>query len=179
MPSSSSYNGYTSRNVFSYQVPKEVGKVGTESQTFIEPIANRKNGIQALFSRQRQAQSSPTKNMPQKRKRSMSPSTPPVISDSVETGELSSIKLKEKTEQEFEDITCSPIPRTRVSMQIHHFETEAVLILIVGLRNYATDHVHWFAPRKHHPKPRYVSHPVDRSLRLMLVRFPRNHRRPK
>lgn len=36
----------------SYQVPKEVGKVGTESPTFIEPIAERKDGIQAMFARQ-------------------------------------------------------------------------------------------------------------------------------
>ncbi|KAH0579765.1 hypothetical protein H2248_002602 [Termitomyces sp. 'cryptogamus'] len=35
-----------------YQVPKEVGKVGTESPTFIEPIATRKDGIQAMFSKQ-------------------------------------------------------------------------------------------------------------------------------
>jgi hypothetical protein len=44
----------------SYQVPKEVGKVGTESPSFIEPVANRKDGIQAMFSKQRQADSSPS-----------------------------------------------------------------------------------------------------------------------
>ena len=114
MPSSSSYNGYTNRNMFSYQVPKEVGKVGTESQTFIEPIAGRNDGIQALFSRQRQAQSSPTKSALQKRKRSMSPSTSPIKGDSVETGVQSSIKIKEKTEQQSEDIIRLPIPRTQV-----------------------------------------------------------------
>ncbi|KAJ7799782.1 hypothetical protein B0H14DRAFT_2616802 [Mycena olivaceomarginata] len=37
-----------------YQVPKEVGKVGTESSTFIEPVENRKDGIQALFNKQKQ-----------------------------------------------------------------------------------------------------------------------------
>ncbi|KAJ7216202.1 hypothetical protein B0H12DRAFT_992514, partial [Mycena haematopus] len=37
----------------SYQVPKEVGKVGTESSTFIEPVANRKDGIQAMFTKQK------------------------------------------------------------------------------------------------------------------------------
>jgi putative SOS response-associated peptidase YedK len=41
--------------LISYQVPKEVGKVGTESPSFIEPIAGRKDGIQAMFSKQRQA----------------------------------------------------------------------------------------------------------------------------
>jgi len=36
-----------------YQVPKEVGKVGTESASFIEPITNRKDGIEAMFSKQK------------------------------------------------------------------------------------------------------------------------------
>ncbi|KAJ7442179.1 hypothetical protein B0H11DRAFT_2204570 [Mycena galericulata] len=44
-----------------YQVPKEVGKVGTESPTFIEPVANRKDGIQAMFAKQKQTQASPKK----------------------------------------------------------------------------------------------------------------------
>ncbi|PBK71871.1 DUF159-domain-containing protein [Armillaria solidipes] len=35
-----------------YQVPKEVGKVGTESATFIEPIDKRKDGIEAMFAKQ-------------------------------------------------------------------------------------------------------------------------------
>ncbi|KAH7921125.1 hypothetical protein BV22DRAFT_1038994 [Leucogyrophana mollusca] len=35
-----------------YAVPQEVGKVGTESPTFIEPVAQRKDGIQAMFARQ-------------------------------------------------------------------------------------------------------------------------------
>ncbi|KAJ3483088.1 hypothetical protein NLI96_g6540 [Meripilus lineatus] len=37
-----------------YQVPKEVGKVGTESPTFIQPIAQRKDGIQAMFAKQKE-----------------------------------------------------------------------------------------------------------------------------
>ncbi|KAF7297209.1 LigB domain-containing protein [Mycena indigotica] len=36
-----------------YQVPPEVGKVGTESPTFIEPVATRKDGIQAMFAKQK------------------------------------------------------------------------------------------------------------------------------
>lgn len=35
-----------------YQVPQEVGKVGTESPTFVEPIKDRKDGIEAMFARQ-------------------------------------------------------------------------------------------------------------------------------
>ncbi|KAJ7179635.1 hypothetical protein C8R46DRAFT_1212172 [Mycena filopes] len=51
-----------------YQVPKEVGKVGTESSTFIEPVANRKDGIQAMFSKQKEAQAaSPKKSTPKPR----------------------------------------------------------------------------------------------------------------
>ncbi|KAG2005966.1 hypothetical protein CC2G_002331 [Coprinopsis cinerea AmutBmut pab1-1] len=38
-----------------YQVPKEVGKIGTESPRFIEPVATRKDGIQAMFAKQRQS----------------------------------------------------------------------------------------------------------------------------
>ncbi|KAF9460463.1 hypothetical protein BDZ94DRAFT_1311474 [Collybia nuda] len=40
-----------------YKVPKEVGKVGTESPTFIEPVSNRKDGIRAMFSKQAQKHS--------------------------------------------------------------------------------------------------------------------------
>ncbi|KAJ7781783.1 hypothetical protein DFH07DRAFT_791530 [Mycena maculata] len=47
-----------------YQVPKEVGKVGTESPTFIVPVANRKDGIQAMFSKQKDKQASPKKAAP-------------------------------------------------------------------------------------------------------------------
>lgn len=35
-----------------FAVPKEVGKVGTESSTFIEPVAQRKDGIAAMFKKQ-------------------------------------------------------------------------------------------------------------------------------
>ncbi|KAK2466600.1 hypothetical protein APHAL10511_000858 [Amanita phalloides] len=38
-----------------YQVPKEVGRVGTESPLFIEPVKDRKDGIQAMFRKQVQA----------------------------------------------------------------------------------------------------------------------------
>ncbi|KAJ7058101.1 DUF159 domain-containing protein [Mycena amicta] len=41
-----------------YQVPPEVGRVGTESPTFIEPLATRKDGIQAMFAKQTAASSS-------------------------------------------------------------------------------------------------------------------------
>ena len=61
----------------SYAVPTEVGKVGTESPSFIEPITSRKDGIQAMFSKQRQnstTKSQPTVASPTKRRRELSPS---------------------------------------------------------------------------------------------------------
>lgn len=68
----------------SYQVPKEVGKIGTESPTFIEPVTARKDGIQAMFARQTaKTPTSPSSSQapagpktPQKRKRSSSPKAP-------------------------------------------------------------------------------------------------------
>ncbi|KAA1475767.1 DUF159 domain-containing protein [Dentipellis sp. KUC8613] len=69
-----------------YPVPKEVGKVGTESPTFIEPISKRKDGIEAMFTKQKtKASSASGKSLEQpsqasgtKRKRSLSdPPTSP------------------------------------------------------------------------------------------------------
>ncbi|KAF8262601.1 hypothetical protein EI94DRAFT_672108 [Lactarius quietus] len=54
-----------------YAVPKEVGRVGVESPTFIEPVEKRKDGIQAMFSRQTaKGSASPARG---KRKRETSP----------------------------------------------------------------------------------------------------------
>src|SRR5688572_19325782 len=61
---------------FSYQVPKEVGKIGTESPTYIEPVAARKDGIQAMFAKQRQTKPSPAETKvppPQSTKRDRTP----------------------------------------------------------------------------------------------------------
>ncbi|KAI0077670.1 DUF159-domain-containing protein [Panus rudis PR-1116 ss-1] len=59
-----------------YQVPKEVGKVGTESPTFIQPITERKDGIQAMFAKQsaQGAKSSQPGSQYKAPKRSRSPS---------------------------------------------------------------------------------------------------------
>ncbi|KAL6308902.1 hypothetical protein BKA93DRAFT_762388 [Sparassis latifolia] len=56
-----------------YQVPKEVGKVGTESPSFIEPLAERKDGIQAMFARQQEGPFAKVATPTKKRKRSASP----------------------------------------------------------------------------------------------------------
>ncbi|KAH9986215.1 hypothetical protein BJV74DRAFT_845418 [Russula compacta] len=65
-----------------YAVPTEVGKVGNESPTFIEPVQMRKDGIEAMFMRQaKTAQKSAARDAPPavaagsgKRKRKPSPS---------------------------------------------------------------------------------------------------------
>ena len=57
-------------------MPKEVGKIGTESPTFIEPLAERKDGIQAMFAKQTRkgtTAASPAKSST--RKRSAFPAT--------------------------------------------------------------------------------------------------------
>lgn len=60
-----------------YAVPREVGKVGVESPTFIEPVEKRKDGIEALFTRQQAATkargSAPASPARGKRKRESSP----------------------------------------------------------------------------------------------------------
>jgi hypothetical protein len=47
-----------------YAVPPEVGKVGTESPTFIEPVNKRRDGIEAMFSRaaKKQTETKPKSN---------------------------------------------------------------------------------------------------------------------
>lgn len=55
----------------SYPVSPDVGKVGNESSTFIEPISERKDGIVAMFASQGSRKSKISS--PIKRKRSVSP----------------------------------------------------------------------------------------------------------
>ena len=49
----------------------DVGKVGNESPTFIEPVSQRKDGIVAMFASQ--GSQNPKPSSPAKRKRSVSP----------------------------------------------------------------------------------------------------------
>ena len=76
-------------------MPKEVGKVGVQSPTFIEPVQNRKDGIEAMFSRQAKAaqQKSASRDTPPaasagggKRKRKSSPPTEEKEEEKKETG---------------------------------------------------------------------------------------------
>ncbi|KAI0043681.1 DUF159-domain-containing protein [Auriscalpium vulgare] len=65
-----------------YAVPKEVGKVGTESPTFIQPVSKRKDGIEAMFSNHTQSSPSGKPKLappsPAKRKREISPPAEPM-----------------------------------------------------------------------------------------------------
>ncbi|KAF7320984.1 LigB domain-containing protein [Mycena chlorophos] len=65
-----------------YAVPPEVGRVGVESPTFIEPVATRKDGIQAMFAKQTQA--AKTKPSPSKAAATSSPKPPPSSSKQAE-----------------------------------------------------------------------------------------------
>ncbi|TBU59863.1 hypothetical protein BD310DRAFT_947640 [Dichomitus squalens] len=56
-----------------YAVPKEVGKIGNDSPTFVQPIAARKDGIEAMFAKQLRKEPS-TPSRPSAPKRSRSPS---------------------------------------------------------------------------------------------------------
>ncbi|TFK48308.1 DUF159-domain-containing protein [Heliocybe sulcata] len=72
-----------------YQVPKEVGKIGTESPSFIQPVSQRKDGIESMFAKQKQSQASNKL----KRKRSSSPSIADLFSDSKQEATTSGTKM--------------------------------------------------------------------------------------
>lgn len=61
---------FTNHDMNSYPVSPDVGKVGNESPTFVEPISKRKDGIEAMFASQGFQKSRPS---PAKRRRSTSP----------------------------------------------------------------------------------------------------------
>jgi hypothetical protein len=69
--SKSASTSFTNRDPNSYPVSPDVGKVGNESPTFIEPISKRKDGIEAMFASQGSQRSK--SSSPVKRKRSTSP----------------------------------------------------------------------------------------------------------
>lgn len=45
----------------SYPVPQEVGKVGNESASFIHPVSERKDGLESLFRKQKEQNTSSSK----------------------------------------------------------------------------------------------------------------------
>ena len=81
---------FTDRDTNSYPVTPDVGKVGNESPTFIEPISKRKDGIEAMFASQGSQKS---RSSPVKRKRSASP--PPAKKPKI-------AKMKEESDSDIE-----------------------------------------------------------------------------
>ncbi|KAH9056818.1 DUF159-domain-containing protein [Lactarius vividus] len=62
-----------------YAVPQEVGRVGVESPTFIEPVEKRKDGIEALFTRQaKESSAQKDDGSPVSGKRKREPSVSPL-----------------------------------------------------------------------------------------------------
>jgi hypothetical protein len=87
-------------------VPREVGKVGVQSPTFIEPVKKRKDGIEAMFSRQAKAA--------QQQQKSASRDTPPAAATAAAGSgkrkrESSSPAEERKQEQEQETGTSVSI----------------------------------------------------------------------
>lgn len=96
-------NSFPIQRQYSYQVPKEVGKVGTESPTFIEPIGTRKDGIQAMFSKQ-VAKSKSFQASPPKRSRSPADNLDIPVSP-----ETKKTKIEKIEENDVKVINNSPI----------------------------------------------------------------------
>ncbi|KAI0651252.1 hypothetical protein C8Q79DRAFT_897700 [Trametes meyenii] len=69
------YHAAAEHPLVCYQVPKEVGKIGTESPTFIQPVQERKDGIQALFAQQKVAGVPPAATTSTRAIRKRSPSS--------------------------------------------------------------------------------------------------------
>jgi hypothetical protein len=91
----------------SYAVPKEVGKVGVQSPTFIEPVQNRKDGIEAMFSRQAKAV--------QQQQKSASRDTPPAAAAGNGKRKRESSSPTEEKEEEKEKEAGTPVSTTAPS----------------------------------------------------------------
>ena len=74
----------------SFPVPPEVGKIGKDSPTFIQPVSERSDGIKSFFQKQT---TSPAKPIP---KSTLSPSKAPTPSSP-------KVKIKDETEPEIQD----------------------------------------------------------------------------
>jgi len=125
-----------------YQVPKEVGKVGTESPTFIEPVSNRKDGIQAMFMKQTQSQNklNSPKRSPLKRQRSDSPTKESDMA--TDLNPVRSSAKKRKSEEKDLVIIEGPFTPTKVQSDS---------------ADVSKSHLHKFSspsPRKSRKKPR-------------------------
>jgi hypothetical protein len=107
---------------YSYAVPKEVGKVSVQSPTFIEPVQKRKDGIEAMFSRQAKAA--------QQQQKSTSRDTPPAGSGKRKRESTAPIEEKEEEKVKEAGVSVSttapssPAKRSKVKKDpIKHDDT--------------------------------------------------------
>ena len=98
-----SFYGRSGSNSISYQVPKEVGRVGNESPSFIQPVKERKDGIQAMFQKQIQTAA--------KRKRTESP--PPTSTPAGATTEAKTVQERDQQKKIKNNTPSTPPPSPR------------------------------------------------------------------
>ncbi|KAH9990829.1 hypothetical protein BJV77DRAFT_1060873 [Russula vinacea] len=92
-----------------YAVPREVGKVGTESPTFIEPVQKRKDGIEAMFTRQTKAAQAQQRSDTKRKRESVSPAKDEEEEKKKEMG-TSAPAVKPRTKKEESGITTPSSP---------------------------------------------------------------------
>lgn len=93
-------------------MPKQVGKIGTESPTFVQPITERKDGIAAMFVKQVQTKTSTTRPRAGKRKGS------PVDKEGQEV-KKAKVDIFDVETWEDNSIVEKPIKDTNVSFCLH------------------------------------------------------------
>ncbi|KAK0216080.1 hypothetical protein IW262DRAFT_193302 [Armillaria fumosa] len=100
-----------------YQVPKEVGKVGTESATFIEPIDKRKDGIMAMFAKQGTKRKDPPESSRSKIKMEKKAEKPRSEKASLKRRPPSSHAPKDESDEEIVILNGPPSPSPRKKMK--------------------------------------------------------------
>jgi len=122
-----------------YQVPKEVGKVGTESARFIEPIMNRKDGIEAMFSKQKILPSQPSSSLGKREYDSTC--SPPRQSKELESSDLkhtSSVKRSKsdhKDEPEISKSQTSPSTSSKIGKKLNGSPTKRKVKIVTSPGN--------------------------------------------
>ena len=94
----------------SYPVPKEVGKVGTNSSTYVEPVSERKDGIASFFKRQEEKSQGPSKSPAKMKYEASSAKLDDPVHSPVKTG----IKDVKGVEGLGDDSNAPQVPRPTV-----------------------------------------------------------------
>lgn len=100
-----------------YQVPKEVGKVGTESATFIEPIDKRKDGIMAMFAKQGMKRKDPPESSRSKIKMEKKAEKPRSEKTGLNRRPPSSRATNDESDEEIVILDGPPSPSSRKKMK--------------------------------------------------------------